>query len=91
MSKETINYDIKGSVVVKPSLSGKTGRSFSASNGWVVKDSSTGKLRNSMKHNISSLGKLLNESEKRFIPNTDVVKMSTGDEDVYKSYATTQK
>lgn len=67
MSKESANYNIEGSVVVKrsPSVSGRKNRTLAGGLGgtWARRDTHTGELRRSMSRNINSLGRLLKESE----------------------------
>jgi hypothetical protein len=67
MRKESVNYNIEGSLVVKrsPSVSGRNNRKIAGRTDgtWVRRDSNTGELRRSMSRNIDSLGRLLKESE----------------------------
>lgn len=67
MSKESVNYNVEGSLVVKrsPSVSGRRNRKVTGrtSGTWVIRDTHTGELRKSMSRNIDSLGRLLKESE----------------------------
>jgi hypothetical protein len=67
MRKESVNYNIKGSLVVKrsPSVSGRNNRKIArrTDGTWVRIDSNTGELRRSMSRNIDSLGRLLKKPE----------------------------
>lgn len=69
MSKESVNYKIQGSVVVKRSsaVSGrKLGKvdKINKHGGWIIRDAKTGTFRESMTDNINSIDRILIESEK---------------------------